>query len=377
MAWWPAVLVLAVLGGALGLLVGEGSPSFRSEALLRVNGPQGEESSATPTAQEIAESYAVLTAAAGAVGVDPADLGPRASVSRQVDSNLLVIGVAADSPAQAESEAQALADAAIRQVRQMADAQLTGAMRAGANSLETGTLPDETAEQARREAIGEAIAAREDRAIESSLLLSAVGRVRPAVSTGLPPVGGLLAGLLSGAAAGVALALALGTGRAVIRSAGGARELPPDVESHGLEGVARVVTRCVGHRSPLIALVTLPGGVPEQDLVLSALLAELRVEGRRPLLVRSTDSSTEVAAGPTYRPGSPGLASGARREQALAQAGSDVMVLVGAAESWLLARLVGRADAVVLIGGIGATRVRDVEWARGELGDVPLSIVLP
>lgn len=439
--WWPIVVVLAVVGAGFGLYSVQGRP-YAAVTNLRVDTAGfGEvaQRSIMETARALVDSNPVYTKVVGESPEAVEALRQRSAVTVVSQSSILQITVSAQTPEQAERDADAMANAAIQNFRELADVQFDSSVESGVRGLNTGRLPDPVAEQARRDRVGAAIAEQQDNALRLSGQLSRIGEILPAEPVGVGPNLSILIGLFGGTLAGAVIALLLGVGRRKIRAMRDLRAVAPsliDCEPlDGSEGAARVAARCSLLDHPLVVVLALPGAADEAELVHDQLRTELHRDGRRLFVVTGEDlqliapnnrelvelevgellpmpaavpvvtggaaaeQDTEdgyraEAAGPEtsthgngVRPHPNGYADSAsaaflpalglpKRAVDLAESDADMLLVLGSADGATIARVAERAELVLLVAAAGRTTVGELSRACGALSEGKRPVVV-
>jgi hypothetical protein len=387
--WWALVLVMTVVGAAVGLLAVRNAP-YQAVTSLRVD---------TAGFAEVAQESIVQTSRllvdsdrmyAKVVGNDPIaidELRSRTTVDIVLTSSVLQITVTAKTAAQAEHDVDAIAKASINNVQELAEIQFNSIVKNGQDALATGKLVDPVAEQARRDAVGKAIAAQQDNALRLSAQLSRIGAVLPATPVGLSRTTAMLLGAVAGGVAGALLALFLGPGRRRISRPAHLRVLSQTlVPSHPVaaEDVGpRVASEASRISHALVVVLALPKAERILDLVAGDILRELHADGSRAFVlgdedVRRTASLQEPetsALGSRALPGGPALGLPRRRAD-LEAAAADVLFVSGRADEYTLGTVAARADIVVLVGRYRQTSVRALAAAADQLGSSQLPLVV-
>lgn len=393
--WWPIVAVLAVLGGAAGHVATRDAPYLAATQIRVDTAGFGEVAaeSIVQTARVLVDSNLTYRQVVGPAEGAIEELRQRTTVDVIATSSVLEVVVTAQTAEQAEREVDALAEAGIATVRELAAEQFADTIADGADGLAGGGLPDPVAEETRREALGAAVAAQQDTALRLSGSLSRVGEVLPAVREG---VGGNLAiviGLFAGAVVGTSVALLLGVRRRRIKSVKDIRRVAPsliDCEPFDtVEGVSRVAAQCSRLAHPFVAILALRGGAPLAEEVSAQLGRTLRQDGRRPFQLSPADIRHGYHDGDNPRVGSalersvgiytnghwpplPAATSAAailptlgmpHRATDLAAIGHDLLLAAGEADVRTLQQIAGRPDVVVLVGQVKRVRL-------GQLADV-------
>ena len=346
--WWVVVLVLVVLGAAAGFASSKLSP-YKSDVLFRINTDSPDSTRVTQLAQtsvRLVDADRVYDSAAAQVGISSRDLRNKTVVGWISDSELITITVEGPTAEASQRYADAFAAAASAQVRDLAEGQLADSRNGTDAVLATGSLEDRVAEDARRQALGQATATRQDSALASAVLLTQIGGVSPAVHSGVSPVVGAFAGAAGGAAVGVLFALTLGARIGRVRRRSDVLSAVPSASVLSLEQVPTLIDTALQGEAPLIGVLYAKGTVGGADDLLAAIIAELRGEGRRPL-VRALDSQPSTSV--VFRPEAGSAALEPRRRSLdLARARADCLLAVGLLDERNLARLRGRAQVVAV-----------------------------
>lgn len=395
--WWPVVIVLAILG-ALGAFVAGRDAPYVAVTTLRVDtagfGENAQES-IVDTSRLLVDSNRTYRKVVGDAPGAIDEIRSRTAVDAIGTSSVLELAVSAQTAEQAEREVDALAEASITSIRELADEQFTGTVRSGRDSLAQGVLDDPAAEQARRDAIGVAIAEQQDNALRLSASLSRIGEVPPATRVGLGVRLAMVIGALVGAIVGIAIALFLGVGRRRTRSLSDVR-----IVSRGLvdceplakaEGISRVAAECSRLTYPLVVVLALPGAEADVQEVSTELRSELHRDGNRtfrldyrelrhasgdepqPALVGVGNGAAPGNGRPHHRNALPhaeynGSAGSAalpalgmpNRAIGLAEAGADLLLITADADERTLQQVAGRADVVLLVGRRRRTRLGEL-----------------
>ncbi|MGQ0576678.1 MAG: hypothetical protein ACT4RN_21130 [Pseudonocardia sp.] len=405
--WWPVIALLAVLGAAGGYVAAKDAP-YAAVTTIRVDtagfGEVAQES-IVETAQLLVDSNRTYAKVVGNTPGAIAEIRQRTRVDAIASSSVLEIVVSAQNPTQAEREVDALAEAAITVVRELAEEQFTASIDDGAVGIANGVLPDAVAEQARRDALGTAIAAQQDNALRLSGSLSRIGEVLPATREGVGIRLASIIGLIAGSVVGVAVTLFIGVGRRRIRSLRDVRTVAPAlVDCDPLpttEGIVRVAAECSRLSHPLVAVLGLRGVGASVHEVSGRLRTELYRDGSRPFRIddvevryaglgddrpRFAHTATAVPRDSRQRARTHSGTAAAtvlpalgmpNRAADLVAADADLILVTGEADERMLHQVASRADVVLLVGRRGRTRLAELANVVGELRPpVPPVVVL-
>jgi len=261
---WPWLAAGVYLGATVGALaVGTtGGAGFRATSVMQIaaSTPDGNRvAQLGQSAQLLGRSVPVLEAAADERGTTLGDLTRRSAVTYQPSTDLVQVSVLSDTPQDAVRDANALAEAMVQVSGARAQERLETLREEGDRVLSDDALSDAQAEQARRGALGAAVAARQDEAIASANVVALFEPARGARPAGLSRV---VAGALGGvgglllAAAGI---LVLGARRLRIRDSGGLALLAPEVASGSPRVAEEQAGRLLDSGASALIVLCLPG----------------------------------------------------------------------------------------------------------------------
>lgn len=383
----PLLVVGALLGGLLGWMVASLRSDYTASTVVSVRAGTGD-AAATNTAVQsaavIATSDAVITQAAGALGVDPGNLKRRTTATVDDGTTLVTISVTASTDAEAARAAAAVADAAVNSYRTRSSEIASQVRTAGEELLASGKLSASAAEIARQNSIGLTVGQAQGGSIDGAVALTLVS----------PPTQARLAGIsksigfIFGAAAGVLLAALLALSRgwqrrrrirneADLQSARGSRLAVTDDSVDQIAGVIlESGQRCV---------VVLDAGAPAGP-------ADAFEHALADALVRQGDTVGRVVIGaqadlvPAGAPGpvrtarweeADSLLSRASREKLPAELGCDIVLVAVPVDVPATVLLHGQRNyvPVVLVGS--GSRLGDVEAALAPLADAgPIAVLV-
>jgi hypothetical protein len=384
--WWLVIAAMVVAGAALGVLAVRDSP-YAAVTTLRVDTAGfGEvaQQSIVETTRELVDSNRVYAKVVGDAPGAIEELRQRTTVDPVASSSVLEIAVSAQTAEQAEQDVDALAEAAITVIRELADEQYTAAGVAGRQALETGVLPDPVAEQARRDQIGVAIATQQDNALRLSAQLSRIGEVLPATPTGLGSRIAATIGALTGALIGAVLALLLGVGRRRIRRLADVHAVAPGlVPCEPMDydkGVMRVAAECSRLAHPLVVVLALPGAEDDLKAAVDELRSALYADGNQPFRIDATaalvaETEQRRRSGPSGQQSPSQLSSPVpalgmpQRATDLDEANSDTLLVTGEAEDRVVTMIGDRADIILLVAQPRVTRLGQLARITTGLGD--------
>ena len=406
--WWPIVTVCALIGGAYGAYSVRDAP-YMAVTTVRVDTAGfGEvaQQSIVQTARLLVDSNRTYAKVAGDTPEGIEELRQRTAVDIVESSSILEISVSAQTPDRAERDLNALVEASMTSMRELADEQFTGTVRSGQTALSGGVLPDPAAEEARRAGIGTAISERQDNALRLSAQLSRIGAILPATRTGLGARLAAAIGFVAGGFAGAVLTLMLGVGRRRIKRLADVRAVAPGLlPAAPLEytkGIITVGNDCSRIDAALAVVLALPGAEDDLPDVVDAVRSELTRNGSRPFrldaddVVRADDYATRRGA--PSRPGfdagnghrlpggsvatvSAGLPALGMPQRAvdLAASQADVLLVTGMASERILTLAAGRADVVLLVARPYRTTLGQLAAVTANLGDgrPPVVVLAP
>jgi hypothetical protein len=385
-AWWPVVVVLAVIGFGVGMY-SVGVASYSATALLRVdvstNPLQSKE--IISTAQVLVDSDPVYFRATNGTREAADALRARTSVGIVNDGEVLKVTVVAPTAAAATTQTNKMADAAVVQAQALSVDQFNRVTQLAQDSLKNGSLADVDSEKQRREHVGQNLADAQSAASRSSDLLTRIGGVQAPVAMGLPPrLAGPL-GALIGALLGFAASLLLGVRRNRVRRPADLKVVDPRLRVYGPNeidnGLMRVAARCATLDRPLIAVLALPAAENDLPQVLKRFDRHLHNENLRRIDIDAEDlgrGTTVVDRGRPAQSGgeSVGLPARSARGAILDSAKADVIVVSGSAGPRVAREAGARAEAVIVVGKLQASRLKEFFTLYPEISDSSPMVLL-
>jgi hypothetical protein len=385
-AWWPVVVVLAVVGFGVGMY-SVGVASYSATALLRVdvstNPLQSKE--IISTAQVLVDSDPVYFRATDGTREAADALRARTSVGVVSDGEVLKVTVVAPTAAAATAQTNKMADAAVTQAQALSVDQFNRVTKLAQDSLKNGALADVDSEKQRREHVGQNLADAQSAASRSSDLLTRIGGVQAPVAMGLPPrLAGPL-GALIGALLGFAASLMLGVRRNRVRRPGDLKVVDPRLRVYGPDeidnGLMRVAARCATLDRPLVAVLALPAAENSLPMVLDRFDRHLLNESLRRIDVDAEDLGRGTAVVDRARPSwsggdGHGLPARIERGPILDAASADVIVVSGSAGPRIAHEAGARAEAVIVVGKLQSSRLKEFSALYPEISDSSPMVLL-
>jgi hypothetical protein len=379
--WWAVVATAVVLGAVVGVVAGARAP-YVATTLLRVDVKDTDQTANAQTLQtavQFVDNDAVYDTAARATSTTPGDLRLRTKVALLDSAPIVSVTVTADDGDEAVTESTAITDAVLQNLNKLSGDQFSATRALGQHAVYDGTIDDPPAEQARRQAIGTVIATQQGAALGAASLLTRINTPQEATRSGLTGPTAIAVGVLCGLLFGCLVALLLNKRGRVrrLRDVGLAGEIDAYERR---EAISRVVSRCVAVETPLVGVLAMPGLTDDGREYSDELRSELRGEGLEILEVNSADvdlSRRMQDEGGTQQVKNVALAL-PKRAKDLAVVGADVMVFLGVADGVDVARMINRAETVLLIAVRRVTRIGDLRRVHEQLvggGVLPIVVV--
>lgn len=268
----PAILRLrskwlvlgTILGAVLGLvfaLVFEAG-RYTAETVLQVAPTQNESQRAAQLAQAVtvlAGSSAVLNEAAEATDVGAADLRRRTSVIWEDSTSIVTVAVQSRSSRDAQEQSTAVAEAIISQAAESSKVQLEAIREQATGALSTETLPDPTAEDARKSTLGNEVAQRQGAAIGSGTQIEIINPADRAEPSGITSPIGTVLGAFAGLALATAAAAFLPVTRHRIRDNREIAMLAPSLRLYSRRAAHEQAGRLMESHASTLAVLAMPG----------------------------------------------------------------------------------------------------------------------
>jgi hypothetical protein len=289
---WPWVVVAVAFGAALGFLLSAGPQIYTATASLQVTANSTDSNRLKQVAQTVertVQSATVVDAAAEARRLDPGDLAARLAVAWQTDTDVVDVTVRGDNPDDVVADVQAMT-AALDDFYQTQTAEQVNAIRQQGNQLlSRGRLSDDAAEAARRGAIGNALASRQEAAAAGSTTVAVLDPGQEAVRAGLSQPLAIVIGGFAGGAAGIALALLVPFRRRTVRTVSDVETLVGTPAVPAEWGPAEVAGLMVQSERHDLAVVAMEGAEEKAAEFGAEVITVLRSHGLHGAVVQAFD----------------------------------------------------------------------------------------
>jgi hypothetical protein len=339
------LLACIVLGGAVGFLMWGGGDGYEATASVEFTTGSGDIGLVQMEAQTLAEKImtkSVIERAARSLDEPAAGLAVATTAKRQSASFLIDVTSTGKSPEAAVARANAVAQAAVADLRADVLARVGAATDQANALLQDPQLMDPDAEAARRTQVGSAIGGRQEGLKGQSEAWSVVGPAVQATPAGIPKALSTAMGQAVGLFVGCLIALLLGTRGLRTRSAASVSRLAPGVEVLTTSQTPQIVGRMIQAGDTYLAVVATAGSHDAADEFAAGVERILSAHGKTVTVVHAP-ATVDPLTNPLLRAGAP------TRVRDLV--GTDVLVVVVNAGTESAAMLQGRSEirAVVLV----------------------------
>lgn len=334
------LLICALLGAGVGLLT-TGNGGYQATASLEFSATGNDSLLVKQTGQTLARTAVSTPVIQAAVTSSDGDLANRVSAEWESDTRVVNVTVTASTPEAAMADANAVAQAVVKNTEDAIRGRLTAARDGSNNLLNTETLDSPDAEAARRAQLGNSLGARQDAVSSESRALIVADPADEANVAGLTKPMGTAIGLIAGLLLGGLLCMVLGVRGLRVHSPRTLRHLVPATAISSPAEAAQLSGQIIESGVPCVAIVSM-GGAGRESLALAGDLGQfLQANGQTVRQVGPITKSNRAAALELLRRDT--------RDDVRHRAGADVLIAVIDSDSEAATLLQGQSDLRVLI----------------------------